>query len=463
MIETKTYRNILGIPDGRYQNRDQTRGDKLFAKAVDRDLFLTNDWQYLAQQPLRREIYFKPSAFPLYDPFDYRNGSAWTDWVGPSGSFIFDVKGSEITVSEMEQDMSLEEYKSRLMPRLEHNLREVYKRHEKIYLHYSGGIDSIVALSFVLRMGYGPRTYLLYYRNLPDHFVKTMPHIDWSYTNPAKIKSLHDIQSDLDGQIMGIDYVDVTVEDYINLANNYPHDFFTSNTTAAMLTRYRDGGHIGGHNGNEAFVHWRLFIDDLVLTGQNIEEFQALCSSSRQWYAQYHVIGTPLFKDKPMVGTVHKHITQRQRTGMQQHDPPLYSWIKDEETVLDIRRLHWRDVKFEDLLDATMARDIIHYNVGTALDQHIVGDGTEGDHLPTEKEFPVDRLSGKIFEISDQINHHPEGREWHQYLKDEMNKTGIITTNSLVSFKAMQMLHDYSFGHGSVFDTPRAIPLIGGQ
>ena len=463
MLECKTYRNALSVPNGRYQNRDQSRGDKLFAKIVDRDLFLTNDWQYLSQQPLRREIYFFPSYFPLYDPIgDYRNGTAWIDWVSPPGSWIFDVKGPEITVSLVEKDLDLSTYKSLLNDRVERNLDHIYKKYPKVYFHYSGGIDSLAALSLVIRKGYGPRTYLIYYRNLPDFFAAARPDVDWSWINPKKIKAIQDFARDIQDQVLGFDMIDVTQKDYINIANARPHEFLPCATTAAMLFKYPDGAHIGGHCGNDCWLHWRLYLDDLVLAGCQPQEFIDLVNNS-QWYADQHVAKIGTFGTTPPIGTEFKHLGMRQRMGMQQNNPPLYIFLKDEETVRDVRRLHWKDVSFEDLLDARITREFMHHNIGDAFDKYIVTDGAEGDNLPPEMYFPVDRLNPDIFAISDVINHCPEGREWHIYLRDEMSKTGSISTNSLVSFKAMQMLHDRAVGRMDGFDTPRAIPLIGGN
>lgn len=457
MLECRSYHNALSVPDGTYRNRDIARGDRLFARVSDADLFLTNDWRYLCQQPLRRDIYFKPTYFPLLEPFHYANGCAFDHWVCPTGSFIFTVKGGQIHVSMIEQDLDLDIYRERLYERIERNFQAIYEQHQKVYLHFSGGIDSLLALSWVIKLDLADRTHLLYYQNMPEVFGTLEESKTWSWKDPAKGRAIQALRQDLGQKFLGFTCTKTTVRDFAELANSRPHDFLPTHTTALMLMRYPDGAHTGGFCGNDSLLHWRFYVDDVVLGGKSLEDFQRLSQDS-SFYAQYHVAQQQWTRPN-LVSVAHKHNGFRSRVGLLAHDPPLYIPFKDEETVMDIRRLHFRDVSFEYLLDATMVREFMHRNVGTALDCYIVSDSGEGDCI-TAFDIDLELLDPEIFQIRNVINHHPEGVDWYIHEKEIMRATGKVSCNTLVSFKAMQMLYGLATGVPDGFDSPRAVPLI---
>jgi hypothetical protein len=209
-----------------------------------------------------------------------------------------------------------------------------------------------------------------------------------------------------------------------------------------MLIKYPDGGHIGGHLGNESLLHWILFMDDLLEAGHDYAQFEEICR--HPVYAREHVTDY-INKDwiidptRQRVALDQKHHIARQRFALNQGPVKFYHPLQNEDSSEDLRRLHWRDIDFHYLLDAKLAREILHVNVGTELDQYITFDGREADDL-TSIMLCTDKINPNILSIPDNLNHHPAGKTWHQYVLSKMHQHGYINSHCAISFKALNSL-----------------------
>ena len=95
-------------------------------------------------------------------------------------------------------------------------------------------------------------------------------------------------------------------------------------------------------------------------------------------------------------------------------------------------------------------------NVGDKLDQYVTFDGREGDDLTTIM-FYADKINPKIFSIPDNLNHHPYGKMWHQYVLSKMHQHGCITSRLAISFKALNCLSRLCSGELDLY-TPNPQP-----
>lgn len=434
MLNIQRYNNALKIPPGQYQNYDMTRGGKIFARVDNNDLYLTNDFRKLENQPLSREIYFRPSNFPLINPFDYRSGTCFQDWVMPPASYRFLATPEYIDVSLIEKDLSVGEYKQRLYKRALENFKEIYNNHDRVYLHYSGGIDSIVALSFIIKLGLLKQTTLIYYRNLPEVSSKFRP--EQAFLNPEKIQSRKNLFANIADRVHSIIEETVSLSDFLYLTNNFEFDWMQSYSCATVMLKYPDGGHVGGHYGNQSLLHWWIFIDDILEAGHDFSQYQEL--SRGPVYAREHVAQG--YKPSTVRMPIHfKNILARSRMSLNQGPVKFYHPLMDEDTAQDLRRLHWRDIDFSYLLNARLAREILHLNVGTELDQYITFDGVESDDFMSI-DFDINDINPEIFNIADNIQHHPEGVEWHKYELNNIAQSGRVSMNTMVSFKVINCL-----------------------
>jgi hypothetical protein len=159
-LKTQRYNNASNIPPGLYQNYDLTRGNKIFARTDNDNLYLTNDFRNLKSSKIQECCYYSALNFPLITSFDYRDGTFFEDWVIPPASHRFLVSQEYIDVTLIKKDLGLDEYTQRFYDRCLEDFKKIYDSHDKIYLHYSGGIDSIVCLSFIIKLGFLKKTTL---------------------------------------------------------------------------------------------------------------------------------------------------------------------------------------------------------------------------------------------------------------------------------------------------------------
>ena len=167
-LEVRKYRNASNVPPGIYQNFDLHMGDKIFLQANNDDLYLTNDYKKLQHAQIVEKVYRDFSPVPFVAWLDCRQQSCFRKWFIPSASYRFSVTSDHVDVSLIKKDLSLDEYTHQMYDRVIENLKSIYAQHDRVYLHYSGGIDSLVCLSFIIKLGLQKRTTLLYFKNLPD-------------------------------------------------------------------------------------------------------------------------------------------------------------------------------------------------------------------------------------------------------------------------------------------------------
>jgi hypothetical protein len=433
-VKIQRYNNKGNVASGIYQNFDMIQGGKIFARVDNNDLYLTNDFSKLASQQLSREIYFSPSNFPLVRPIDFRAGSCFQDWVVPTSSYRFSVTPDHIDVTLIEKNLGIDEYQQRLHSRAIESIKKIYAQHDRVYLHYSGGIDSIVMLSFIIKLDLLKQTTLLYYRNLPEFSATLYP--NQAFLNPEKIQAREKLFSNFADKVHSIIEETITLSDFMQLNNNYEFDWLPPYSCAIMMLKYPDGAHLGGHYGNQSLLHWWIFIDDILEAGHNFAQYEEL--SQGPVYSREHV--TQGYRPNINRVTIEfKNLLVRSRMTLNRGPVKFYHPLMDEDTAHDLRSLHWKDIDFTYLLNAKLARDLIHLNVGSDLDQYITFDGIEGDDLMSI-DFDVAQINPAIFNIPNNLQHHPEGVEWHRYELNNMNQSGRVSMNTMVSFKAINFL-----------------------
>lgn len=445
-LENKTYKNSNCVPNGVYQNLDMTFAGKIFAKTDGDNLWLTNRFDKLKKEKLSREIYFRPESFPLTDPFDYRKSSCFVNWFVPTASFIFEVCGNSINVSTVENDLSLASYITDLYDQITQEILNLYQNHDTVYLHYSGGIDAIVSLSFLIKLNLLHKTKILTYRSIqPD---SNSVYFDNNVNNQLKVRAIKNLFSDLGDQLLETIVSEVTPADLLSVINTEPHNRAVAYCTTTMLKRYTDGAHFGGHYGNQSFLHWFPFVDDLLLAGHQIDDYNNLCNDPTT-YSKIHVKSYGVSKD--VIPLRDKHLLLRTRMSLVNGSgATFYHPLMNNHVAQNIRRLNYKEINFDYLLNARLARQLIHENCGAQLDSYIVSDGADGDVI-VQMDLEYDKIDPAIFDTFTDLNHNAEGIQWHKYEINLAEKSGRMPVNTLISFKAIETLHKLASGKLSLF------------
>jgi hypothetical protein len=428
MIEFKTYKNASNIPDGKYQNHDRVH-HKFLVKVDSNSLFVARKFSELRDVPLTSAIYYNPSHFPRITKTNYLDGTCFVDWYVPPASFIFQVKGHEITVVPEEKNLSLSEYHARAYDHIVRDITTYYATHDIVTLFYSGGIDSMTILSFISKLGLLPRTRLLYYRNATQDGA--------IYKNPTLASAVAEVFSRIGSELHGIDEPDeLCNQDVANLANTFDYDMFTPYSTTTYLTKYLGTKFLTGYMGNSSMLHHHIFIDQrLRQTGDYVGLKEAQQAPNLYCYslADYTPVADKLMDLDNFFFQVRPWIPSMSFNGGN-----LCSPLGSVEIIQDLRRLRGNDIEFIDVLNATLPKAIIEENTGSLLlDCLTVESLSDADNLENIH-IPIEMLSESVFYIPKDIIHNPEGLQWLDTQLKEMREIGFVPINTLVSFKAIQ-------------------------
>jgi len=463
-LEVRKYRNASNIPPGLYQNFDLHLGDKIFAQVHNDDLYLTNDYKKLQHVQITNKAYRSFLRIPFPNGLDCRLQSCFRNWFIPSASYRFLATKDCVDVSLIKKDLSLDEYTHRMYDRVIETLKRIYSHHDRVYLHYSGGIDSLVCLSFIIKLGLQKRTTLLYFKNLPEILYQWEP--ESSFIDTVKKHAIEKLFTDMADQMHSIISDSVSITDFLHQVNHGTFQDAQCYSTATMMQRYPDGAHIGGHLGNESLLHWHIYINDVLDAGHDIDQIKEL--SKGPVYSQNHVLRLMIArieKSRTAPGQIKnydlnalnntidptdcdqwllpvmefKHHNQTPRASLNIGPVKFYHPLMDEDTSQLHRKLHWKDIDFSYLVDAKLARDILKINVGNMLDQYVTVDGLEVDSWGKSFMLSAEKINPKILQIPDNLNHDDNGVKWLRYVSKHVHTHGINTHN-LISFKALDQL-----------------------
>jgi hypothetical protein len=471
-LEIRKYKNASKIPPGIYQNFDLHMGDNIFVQVNDDDLYLTNDYKKLQHAQIVEKVYRDISPLPFVAGLDSRRQSCFRNWFIPSASYRFSVTSDHVDVSLIKKDLSLDEYTHLMYDRVIENLKSIYSRHDRVYLHYSGGIDSLVCLSFILKLGLQKRTTLLYFKNLPEISHQYLP--EASFLHPVKLQAIENLFADMADQMHSIITDCVTLSDFLHQLNHGTFIDILAYSTATMIQKYPDGAHIGGHLGNESLLHWHIYINDVLQAGHDIEQLKEL--SKKTVYSQNHVLRLMLaiLSQKPASGPIQnfdqtcvdqtldyrsceqwllpvmefKHHSLVPRSSLNSHGSVKFYHPLMDETISELhRKLHWRDIDFNYLVDAKLARDVMKVNVGNRLDQYVTSDGQDCDSTlsrgirPWVRSFMLsaDKINPKLLTVPDNLCHDDNGFRWLNYALRRVNTHGT-SIKMLMTFKTINHL-----------------------
>ena len=456
-LEIRKYRNASKIPPGIYQNFDLHLGDKIFVQVNNDDLYLTNDYKKLQHAQINEKVYHGNGVVCIpFTSLDCRLESCFRNWFIPSASYKFSVTSDHVDVSLIKKDLSLDEYTHLMYDRVIENLKSIYSQHDRVYLHYSGGIDSLVCLSFILKLGLQKRTTLLYFTNLPEISNQHIP--ESSFLQPAKKQAIDNLFADMADQMHSIIIDCVTLSDFLHHLNHGTLVDILAYSTATMIQKYPDGAHIGGHLGNESLLHWHIYINDVLQAGQDIEQLKELCNEKTS-YSRNHVLRNMLamlsqkapatlfqnfdltcvdqtidykFCEQRLLPVMEfKHHSQVPRSSINSHGSvKFYTPLMDETTSELHRKLHWRDIDFRYLVDAKLARDVMKINVGNRLDQYVTSDGQDSDYWQMQswsKSFMLsaDKINPTLLNIPDNLCHDDNSVRWLNYGLRHVNTHGM--------------------------------------
>lgn len=412
-----------------YQNHDLNT-DKFF---LGPDSNIVTDISTLKHKPLSREIYFRPTNAPLINVANSSLGTCFQGYTIPTASYIYTDTEHGIVCTRQATDLNLVDYTNLVHGNIQKSIEKIYQDHNEVTLCYSGGIDSIVLLSYIIRYDLLSRTNIICFENHSQSSSMTM------HNNQSNKEKVIELLDKIKPQVKSIQWLTFGVEDIANSFNHGRLEHLKCYTTNALLQRFHNTAFVFGNFGNQILLHKSVYVDELILQGSlSNDDLSRLLSSDANFYMQslygYNV-------DKEKVGFDQVHLLQKPWTLLDRtNDNRVYNPIGSQQNFDLVRSLDFQTVTFNDLANATVARKIMNWNVDTDLDE-FVGVESEFDHDSLNPcMVPVSLLNPDLLTVPSTLTHHQEGVEYIYYELDRAKISGEIAVNTLTSIKMLNWI-----------------------
>jgi hypothetical protein len=243
----------------------------------------------------------------------------------------------------------------------------------------------------------------------------------------------------LANQLQAVDWYTVT-DDALAYSFNFENlENVKCYCTSQIMRTYQDSAIMYGYHGNQVLLHKDIFVDEILLQNPHLtQNMMALKNSSQRFYSQ------PL-RDYPMdrerIPLEYRYLNIKPwdlLSGM--NNNRLYAPLADDGILLQVRQLDFSQVDLDVIADATVARELIHRNVGSMLDEFIATEGVKDNDNLEEAMIPVSKLDPTKLTVPDNLNHNSEGLDYIQSEISQAQSKGYMPINSLVVIKALQWL-----------------------
>jgi len=379
---------------------------KIFVKIKNQSIIartmeqLINDLVYLSDK-----IYYNPSYFPLVSRDDLRSGTAWKDWLCPNFDTQFTYKDNMIIIGTTRKNkISINQYIEKLEKILDSNISEIIRKNKnsKLFLCYSGGIDSVLILSYLIK------------KKLQDKVVL----INFSNIITSKKINTFDFEKKLGFEVQTIK---IGLDELITACNTGEHEIAICYTTYTLLNLYKNCTFVFGFHGNQSLLHKKIFLEQI---NKEVSK-KGYCSSLNNWKTTKNP--TPLEEHCLLMKPWHK------LDGT--NDCKIFTPLGNEEIFEMVRSIEWNNIDPHIISDAKVARQIINENVGNLLDPIILEEDIgELDNVIGDLDIPMDKLDNQLFKIQEKSCHDKKGYDWLLFEYGRAKVKNSIKLNTLLSY-----------------------------
>jgi hypothetical protein len=388
------------------QFRQKDNQEKVFVKKSDGFIIARSKDQLInSEETLSEKIYYRPTYFPLISNYDTRMGSAWDHWecLNFDTECSYNATNDKITFNTIERNViSLELYMQKLQKIIDNNVTQILKKTKnlKLFLAYSGGIDSILLLSYFIKEKLQDKISLINYRNLLTK--QSDSNFDYEKKLGFDIKTIV-----------------ITVDDLVDVCNTMDYEKVLCYTTCTLLKKFKKV--IFGFHGNQSLLHKKIFLEQINKDVIN----KGYCSGLNEWKSGKN--STPLSQ--------HCLVIRPWKNLNLDKNQELFMPLGNDDIFELIRSIGWKDIDPHVISDAKVARKIIHNNVGDLLDPIICEESlNSSDVVVGDLEIPMEKLNKKIFNLERKNYHNAQGYDWLLSEYNLAKEKNYIKFNSLIAF-----------------------------
>jgi hypothetical protein len=384
---------------------------------------LVTDICELKNQKLINEIYYRPLFFPV---LDFSTVSCFEDYIIPTASYKF-YQSDNIKYELVKQNINLTNYIDYIDNDIRHNIKEIYFKHNEVNLAYSGGIDSIVLLSYIISLGLLSRTRIVCFENLSQNDSSCL-HVD----NHKKERVIA-LLSNIADQCLGVQWTTVNQEDFIYNIKNFGFKYAKCYATEKLLRSCRDQAFIFGHHGNQLLLHKNIFINEIVRQRSAAQD--EFANLPKTYYCQGMINFVP---STNFPGIEHTHMIMRPWANLDGYQGNrIYSPIGSNESFNLMRQLDYAMISIDTVANARVARELIDRN-HTELAEYITSESLQEYDSFKFAETTVSRvdLDSANLIIPTNLNHNELGLS---YLQNSIEQSRV-PIGALMAIQALQWL-----------------------
>jgi len=397
-----------------YQNQDLSI-NRIF---VSNDLTqLITDMAELKHCALNPLLYYSSTGFPVVDRNNMNKGSVFKDYFIPTGAWKIQKNNDQINLIGVEKTLSFTQYVDLIFENIKSQIQNIYKDHKTVTLFYSGGIDSMVVLSYIISLGLLSRTRLLHYQNTP--------------TSQQEKYLITQLLERFSNQVQEVDRFEVTVKDVADIFNRGSLSDLLCYSSKTIFSKINQQAIITGHHGNQILLHKDVFVDEILLSRP--DEWNKV--GKQKLYTDINFRYDPT-RPKVKIDDCYMLIKPWENLcGINQN--VFFNVLGSSTTFEYLRKLDFSTVDVLSILDAQVAREIMNRNTDDLLTEFIeTEDTTMGDSI-TPFQVPLDFLDKSILQIPTDLHHDANGLEYIQTQIDRAYNQGYIYINDLVTIKTL--------------------------
>lgn len=373
---------------------------------------------------ISKEIYFKPSNFPHLTRFDIRKGSCFKDLIFPSSSFRY--YNNQFLI--LAKTLNLNDYKNFLYHEILKLIKDCYNESDDVVFLYSGGIDSIVVLSFLFKLNLLSKTKIV---TVLDATQDSSSALVNDKVNQEKI---YDLKKFLKNKIKSFDIVNLDKNTIIDVFNNGNYYDLVCHVSSYIMNLYNNNKFINGGHGNESLLHQRNNIHEILKIYPN--KINDVDHQGNYYCTKYSSVTL----EEELIGVEHKELIAKPWHKISFKNKKFFTPLGSEKIFLQLRRLDYSNISVNYLENVDMAREFINLNCNNLLDNFISHESlTDGDNI-SQCKVPTKNINRSLLTIPKNLNHNKEGLDFLEWEISKIDNNEDIDFNSLISIKMIQQL-----------------------
>lgn len=370
---------------------------------------------------ISRDIYFRPNKFPYITRFDLRKGSCFKDLIFPSASFKF-INNEPFMVVK---NLNFLDYKKFLYDEILDSILKIYNGDDIVFF-YSGGIDSIVILSFLLKLNLLSKTKIVTVLDATQDSPSALVN---DIINQEKIK---DLKKFLKNKIKSFDILNVDEKTIVDIYNNGKFYDLVCHVSSYIMNLYNNNKFINGGHGNESFLHLNSVVHEILKIYPNkINDID----KKRNYYCDFSSVTL-----EDLVGIEYKNLLAKPWHRIHIKNKKCFTPLSSDRIYSKLRKLDFSNISVNYLENVCMSREFINLNCNNLLDEFITHESIrDGDNI-SQCKIPTKEIDRSLLTIPDNLNHNQEGLDFLQWEISKITKNEDIDFNSLISIKMIQQL-----------------------